>query len=161
MRLPMYDLRRTMYDLEGSRACARIFRRPLVVMNCDAYKHGYQSIREFGLLIDFPQMRLPCRGDWVRVDGVGGISHVDMEKVPSILRPNRTNFPLILGSKTTGVPSVLGENEVKLLWIWEWILIISVFLMQSFLCVKDGVKPPIRIVSEVIDWASFFDFVTE
>ena len=25
----------------------------------DAYKHGYQSIRAFGLLIDFLQIRLP------------------------------------------------------------------------------------------------------
>ena len=46
-----------MYDVGNSRACAGIWRRTLVVMIYDAYKYGYQSMRAFALLIDFPQMR--------------------------------------------------------------------------------------------------------
>ena len=34
-------------------------RGALVVVIFDAYKHGYQSIKAFPLLIEFPQMRLP------------------------------------------------------------------------------------------------------
>ena len=70
------------YDLRSLRA---VRRGTLVVMIFDAYKHGYQSIRVFPLLIDFPQMRLPCRvssspgmGTEMRVDGMAWPSIMDI-----------------------------------------------------------------------------------
>ena len=45
---------------------------------------------------------------------MSGIFLVDIDKVPSILRPSRTNFPLDLGSETTKVPSVLGQERGKI-----------------------------------------------
>ena len=55
---PAY-VRGTMDDVRFMKF-ARLRRGVLVVMIFDAYKHGYQSIRAFDLLIDLPQMRLPC-----------------------------------------------------------------------------------------------------
>ena len=54
--LPMYEVRCWMYDLGSSRAVRLV---ALVVVIFDVYKHGYQSIRAFPLLIGFPQMSLP------------------------------------------------------------------------------------------------------
>ena len=58
--------------------------------------------------------RVYVRKSWDQYSNMPSSRKPQNGKVPSILRPSRTNFPLDLGSETARVPSVLGQERGKI-----------------------------------------------